>query len=247
MWTLDRDDSVPLWRAADRGGPTLAFTTRRGGRSAPPYDTLNLGRSTDDDPDAVEANRRAVLESLDLASDRLATAGQVHGARVAHVTGPGLHRETDALLTRTPGLALAVTAADCVPILITAPGTVCAVHAGWRGAADALPLRSARAVMDAGAHAATELTAHVGPSIRGCCYVVGPEVAERFPASTRRATDTGWALDLAAAAHLQLSEAGIPDERIHVIAACTACEPYWYFSHRRDAGRTGRHWAVAAV
>jgi len=248
MWTLDREDRVPVWRAAvESGGPTLAFTTRRGGTSPAPFDTLNLGRSTEDRPEAVEANRRAVLESVGCDPERLATAGQVHGTRIAEATSPGLHRNADALLTRTPGLALAVTAADCVPVILAAPGTVCAVHAGWRGTADALPIAAVRAVMDAGRHEVSELTAHIGPSIRGCCYDVGVDVAERFPAAVRTATEAGWKLDLAEAVRLQLRSAGLRDDRIHVIPACTACAPDWYFSHRRDAGRTGRHWAIAAL
>ena len=84
MWTLDADSPVPLWRAAPdhSGGAVLAFSTRRGGVSTPPFDTLNLGRSTRDRPEAVTENRRRLLERLLLDPDRVATAGQVHGARV---------------------------------------------------------------------------------------------------------------------------------------------------------------------
>ena len=87
-WHIDRSLDPPLWRAPAPPGVTAAFTTRQGGVSAPPYHALNLGRSTADDPDAVEHNRARVLRSLDLDPARLATAGQVHGVTVARVTTP---------------------------------------------------------------------------------------------------------------------------------------------------------------
>ena len=126
MWHLDADAAVPTWRPDSGPAPAMiAFSTRRGGVSAAPFDTLNLGRATGDDPRSVSANRRALLQALGLEAASIATAGQVHGARVAEVETPGHHPGVDALLTRVPGLALAVTTADCVPIILTAPGAVC--------------------------------------------------------------------------------------------------------------------------
>src|SRR5262245_39271099 len=121
MWTLRRDLDVPAWRIERDRGAALAFSTRQGGVSEGPYQTLNLGRSTADRPEAVEENRRRLLASLDLDPHRLATAGQVHGIRVTRVTHPGLHAECDALVTTVPGLALAVTGADCLPLLYETP------------------------------------------------------------------------------------------------------------------------------
>src|SRR5215831_14855703 len=133
MWTLETRPDPPLWRpAADANEALLAFSTRRGGISSPPYHALNLGRSTADDPDVVRENRRRVLARIGAAPEHLVTAGQVHGARVERVTEPGHVADCDALVTTTPGLVLAVTAADCMPLLFTAPGAVAAAHSGWR-------------------------------------------------------------------------------------------------------------------
>src|SRR2546427_530618 len=100
MWTLATDASVPMWRpTAPAPGAILAFTTRCGGTSPPPFDSLNVGRSTEDDPARVTENRARVLSSLGLDPERLATASQVHGATVTEVDRPGLHPATDALLT----------------------------------------------------------------------------------------------------------------------------------------------------
>lgn len=248
MWTLDPVAPVPHWRpTAPAADAVLAFTTRRGGRSAPPFDTLNLGRSTLDDPAAVQANRARLLECLGLGLDALATAGQVHGARVVPVTTPGHHSDCDALVTDRRGLALAVTTADCMALLYHAPGAVGAAHSGWRGTEAGMPVAALTAVRELAGVSAAHVDVHLGPCIRGCCYVVGEEVARRFPAAAVRREDDLVRLDLPTATRLALLAAGVPEARIHDTGACTACEPHWYFSHRRDEGRTGRMWGVAAL
>ncbi len=251
MWTLDPDADLPLWRHVEppeAAAPArFAFSTRRGGVSPPPYETLNLGRSTGDRPEAVTENRRRMLVALGLSPERLATAGQVHGAAVARADSPGHYEACDALVTRTPGLALAISAADCMPILLVAPGAVAAVHAGWRGLAAGAPRAALRALCDLAAVTPERVRAHFGPCIRPCCYEVGPEVADRFDPTTRRSVNGGWRLDLAAAARLELRGAGVPAAAFADTGACTACRRDLYFSHRRDAGRTGRHWGVVAL
>ncbi len=248
MWTLDPHAPVPHWRPSH--GPAafrLAFSTRRGGVSAPPFESLNLGRSTADRPGAVVENRTRFLAALGLDPAALATAGQVHGARVVEVTSPGHQPGCDALVTRVPGVALAVTTADCMSLLYVAPGAVAAAHAGWRGTADGMPGAALAALCASAGCEPAQVHVHIGPCIRGCCYEVGRDVADRFPAEARRETDGRPRLDLPTAARLALEAAGIPPDSLHDTGACTACEPYWYFSHRRDRGRTGRLWGVAAV
>ena len=248
MWTLDVTLDPPLWRPlhANRAA-VLGFSTRRGGVSEPPYDTLNTGRSTEDRPDAIAENRTRFLKALSLDPERLSTAGQVHGARVTRVEAPGLHAECDALITSEPGLALAVTVADCVPILLETPGAVGAVHAGWRGTAARIPQAAAAALSALAGAPASEIQVHIGPSIRACCYEVGEEVAQRFPEAARVRHGESWHLDLVAAARMQLCDIGVPETSISEVPACTACDPYWYFSYRRDGPRSGRLWAVAAL
>ncbi len=246
IWRLDAE-GLPRWRFdPEPRVHRLGFTTRRGGVSDPPFDTLNLGRSTDDLPENVEANRGRVLESLGLDAANVATAGQVHGAQVRRVEGPGLARECDALVTQAADLALAVSGADCLPILFTAGSAVAAAHCGWRGAVAEVDLRTLEAVCEAGGVGPEAAEVHLGPSIRGCCYRVGPEVAERFPDSALRRQDSAIYLNLPDVVRPRLIEAGVPPPAILEVPACTACEPFWYFSHRRDGSRTGRHWAMIA-
>lgn len=247
MWTLGTSLEVPHWRPTTPPlGVTLGFSTRRGGVSTPPFDTLNLGRSTADRPEAILENRTRLLAALGLTVDRLTTAGQVHGARVIEATEPGHIPDCDGLVTRVPGLALAVTTADCMSLLFTAPNAVAAIHSGWRGAADEMPVLALESLCRVGACSPTDAQVHFGPCARGCCYEVGEEVAERFPAAAVRRTESRPRLDLPTATRIALLTAGMRSEAIHDCGACTICEPDWYFSHRRDAGRTGRLWGVVA-
>lgn len=248
MWTLDSRSTLPAWRYLPApSGAILAFSTRRGGVSDGPYRSLNLGRSTSDRPEAVHENRHRFLASIGLDPIQFANAGQVHGTAVTRVAAPGLHPECDALVTTMPGLTLAVTAADCLPILYVAPGAVAAAHSGWRGTAEGAPERALTAVCDAAGATPDAVTIHLGPCIRGCCYDVGADVAARFPAAALRNAGTARRLDLPTAARLRLIDAGAAPHMIHDTGACTACEPQWYFSHRRDRGLTGRHWGVVAL
>jgi copper oxidase (laccase) domain-containing protein len=132
-------------------------------------------------------------------------------------------------------------------LLFTAPGAVAAAHAGWRGAAEGMPVAALAALLARTGCAPSDITVHIGPCIRGCCYEVGEEVASRFPAAAQRRVAGRARLDLPTAASISLREAGIPSHAIHDTGACTACEAHWYFSHRRDAGATGRMWGVAVL
>jgi hypothetical protein len=248
MWTLDRGAALPVWRRPARPpDAVLLFSTRLGGVSRPPYDQLNLGRSTADDPAAVTENRERLLRAAGLDPTRLATAGQVHGTRVVEASGPGHHPACDALVTRMAGVALAVTTADCMSILFRAPGVVAAAHSGWRGTADGLPCATLEAVCRLAGCAPDAVEVAIGPAIRGCCYEVGEDVAARFPAAARLETTGRPKLDLPTAAAHALRAAGVRAAAISDVGACTACEPFFYYSHRRDRGVTGRHWGVAAL
>ena len=248
MWRLDADADLPCWRPDPAPeGLTLAFTTRRGGVSEAEFESLNLGGSSGDREEAVSENRRRTFAALRLTGGRVATAGLVHGAEVAVVRGPGLSPGCDALVTRERGIALAVTTADCLPLILTLPGTVAVAHCGWRGTAAGLPGRTVLAACAAAAVPPQEVKAYLGPCIRPCCYEVGPEVVLRFPAAVGSVVGGRHRLDLAAAARLQLLDSGVPPEAILDTAACTCCSPGWYFSHRRDGSRYGRHWALAAL
>jgi YfiH family protein len=240
------------WLEADLGGARAAFSTRRGGVSEPPFDELNLGIFTDDDPDAVTENRRRLASALGLQADQIVYALQVHGTRlIDHPEGSNESRgsfdtayvqkeprdgvpEADGHVVREPGLAPMVLAADCLPIALYGPKGLAMVHAGWRGLAGGIIAKAAEAVEAA--------AAAIGPGIGPDCYEVGEEVLAAFADLGDRITE-GRMLDLPEVARRRLAEAGV--EQVQSAELCTSCEEDLFFSHRRDRGRTGRQAGVA--
>lgn len=214
-------------------GARAHFSTRRGGVSTGPYESLNLGILTDDDQALVEENRRRVL--ADAGVERVAFGHQVHGTRLAEWDGPSGRplEEADAHATGAEGLGLLVLVADCLPVALAAPGRVAMLHCGWRGLAGGIVERALASFAEPPAAA-------LGPCIGQCCYEVGPEVLEAF-ADVPGAAD-GRMLSLRGAAEAKLRAAGV--ERVEQIDLCTSCRPDLFFSHRRDQGVTGRQCGI---
>ena len=242
--------SLPLWRPPGlEAVPWLraVVTTRRGGTSPAPYDSLNLGLATGDDAARVAANRSRLCAALELHDDRIVKLSQVHGTRVWRVPDAAA-REGDGLWTAVPGPVLAVGVADCVPAFVWdshAP-RVALVHAGWRGTAARILERAIGILRDAGARPA-DLRVALGPSIGPCCYAVGGDVAAHFPAAAVERRGTSFHLDLWHANRLQAEAGGLDPEHVHATPPCTACNRDLFFSHRRDGPRTGRMWALAWI
>lgn len=247
-----RENDGVRWLEAELPGARAAFSTRLGGVSEPPFDSLNLGLLTDDDPAAVIENRLRLLAALGLGPERVAYARQVHGADLlthadsprcsfaAHGAGKS-HRdppEADGHLLIESEVAALVFVADCLPVVLAGPGGVAVLHCGWRGLAAGIVSKGAAAV---GATAAA-----IGPSVGPCCYEVGPEVIDAFadlaadgPISHRMGGISARRhLDLVEVARRLLERAGVAD--VEVAGLCTSCNPDLFFSHRRDSGRTGR-------
>jgi len=223
--------------------PRRVVTDRRGGTSAAPYDTFNLGAHVGDDPVAVAANRARVARELRVPEDRLVWMTQVHGTGVAVVDGPqqGPVPDVDALVTATPGLVLCVLVADCVPVLLADPvaGVVAAVHAGREGVRQGVVPAALAAMTRLGARPG-DVTALLGPAVCGACYEVPAamqaELARVVPGAAVRTRKGTPGLDLRAGLDARLRAAGVP-EVVHD-PRCTVEDPR-LFSHRRD-GVTGR-------
>lgn len=213
-------------------GARVRFTTRAGGVSEGPYASLNLGRWTDDDPAAVAENRRRAADGAPIAYAR-----QVHGVDVVPLDAqpsPDGIEEADGVVTRVHGVAAMVLTADCVPVALATPDAVAMVHAGWKGLSGGVLEAGVAALRSDGpVHAA------IGPAAGACCYEVGPEVAERFPAWAM----SGRLLDLKGVAAARLRAAGVAE--VVDVGRCTMCEPDVFFSHRRSGGVTGRQGGLA--
>lgn len=235
------------------------FATRAGGVSEGPFASLNLGFSTGDDRAKVEENLRRLATAAGAPLGCLSRVSQVHGDRVlearveealvAEEGGDTLRPpegEADALWTGVPGTWVAVGTADCVPVLLVDPDgrRVAAVHSGWKGTDADISARAVEALVAQGARP-ERLLAAVGPAIQRCCYEVSAELGQRFTArfGSEVVVEEGGRirLDLSRAVRLTLLGAGLRAAHVDVLQVCTACEPSRFFSHRRDAGRTGRH------
>lgn len=241
--------------AAAIPGLVHGVTEREGGASRGPYASMNLGRSTGDDPAAVTENGRRLYERLGAPSP-VRFPHQVHGRRVVVLEDlpEGPIGEADAVATATPGRAVGVLGADCPGVLVVDPvrRAVAVVHSGWRGTVEGvLPAAIATLVARFGSHA-DDLRVGIGPGISAASYEVGPDVAEPFRAAFAWGAsclapgrgDRSW-LDLALALRLQARDAGVRADRIEAIDLCTLRERERFFSHRRDGPKTGRHALVA--
>lgn len=233
-----REAGETRWLEAALPGATAAFSTRLGGVSEAPFDGLNLGVFTEDERTSVVENRRRLAAALGFLPEQITIARQVHGAELATHAGPQAPSpfaepgspipEVDGHVTAESELPLLVFVADCAPVALAGPGGIAMLHCGWRGLAAGILARGAEAV------GATD--AAIGPSIGPCCYEVGDEVLEVF--SGLDGVGSGRLLDLPEVTRQLLDEAGL--ERIESSGLCTSCERELFFSHRRDAGRTGR-------
>lgn len=227
------------------------FTTRRGGVSAAPFDSLNLGGRWGDVPAHVAENRRRLALA---AGGSIFFATQVHGAASA-VVDPGAapeevaRLEADAVIARTPGTAVGVYVADCVPVLIAdvRTGACAAVHAGWRGTVAGVVAATLERMLAGGGHA-HDLRVAIGPSIGPCCFEVGPEVVAAVEAAFPGARSAGAIVERSPRPHVDLwrlarlaaEGAGVAPDAVDVAEACTSCQRDRFFSYRRDHGQTGQ-------
>ena len=224
-------------------GYEVAFTTRVGGVSEGPYASLNLGRKSGDQVERADENRRIACAAIGADVERLALNYQVHSTRVLRAVAAMRGERADGLWTDEPGLPILAMSADCLPIAVVRASTnapaVAVLHAGWRGLLAGIVAAGAAALGPGG------LAAAIGPGIGPCCYEVGEEVAAPFRDRFGEDVVRDGRLDLWTSAERALRSAGV--ERVDRFDRCTACEPETFFSHRRDAGRTGRQGVIAYV
>ncbi len=246
------------WDDAGSLGVSVAVTTRRGGVSEPPYDTLNLALHVGDRPLDVAANRARAASAFGPGLDSAVFAHQVHGTGVS-VVGPddrGRGKasdddaipDTDVLVTTTPAITLVIMVADCVPLALVDPdaGVLAAVHAGWRGTAAGVVGAALATMWSLGARP-ERVRAFLGPAVAPDRYQVTDEVRHALIGALRRgALDDGvaradgpghWLVDLIAANRQQLREAGLRDENVSVSGATTSHGDFFSDRAQRPCGR----------
>jgi YfiH family protein len=247
-------------------GVLSAFASREGGHSEGEFAGLNISASVGDVPEAVSANRRALVTALGISELPLLTVRQEHGARVIHADAAYAHAPVpagsallaphlgpaDVMVSSSPGIALMIGTADCLPLLLCDPEarTVAAAHVGWRGLLAGVVEAALRAVRSAAdARDVRDVRALTGPCICGDCYVVGEDLHATFarlvPHAAARDRHGAPTLDLRAAVHAKLAACGVRQ----IVAAqreCTYENPARWYSRRRD-GKTGIQASVVAL
>jgi YfiH family protein len=233
------------------GAYRVAFSTREGGVSEGAFASLNLGIRTEDDPARVVENRLLLCEAVGADPDAATMAWQRHGATVTRAQSRGIvtpgtvYDHCDGLWSDERGRAMLLITADCVPVAIARkpePGVrpaLAVLHVGWRGLLAGIVAEGVRA-LGRGPFAAA-----VGPAIGPCCYEVGEDVAA--PAREAFGADVvhDGKLDLWTCVERALRAAGV--EQVERFDHCTSCDGDRFFSHRRDAGRTGRQGVIGYV
>jgi YfiH family protein len=247
-------------------GLVHGISTRFGGVSRKPYDTMNLALHTGDAAQDVWKNRQLFCASLGLCVERLCTPEQVHGEQIVRVLSSHAGRgsreyadalpHTDALITNERDLPLLLCFADCTPLLFYDPehAAIGIAHGGWRGTVEKIGQKTVQAMHQQFGTRPQVCLAAIGPAIGPCCYEIGAEVVSCFRiAFGNRAEELlheaegGMHLDLWKANQVQLEEIGMPVSHIDRADTCTTCNSDLFFSYRADQGMTGRIGAVIAL
>lgn len=253
---------------ADADHLTAAVSTRLGGVSAPPFDTLNMSFSTGDEAASVLENRTRFLSAVGIDPKEIVTCRQVHGTHLEQVgkedRGRGASsqetavKDCDGLMTDEAGVPIVLNFADCTPLLFYDAGhqAIAISHGGWRGTEADIAGKTVSMMKETFGSDPKDLLAAVGPAIGPCCFEVGGEVIKQFShlfsreemvLLTRKDKGEKYHFDLPRANLILLQRAGIREEHIDASGVCTYCREDLFYSYRKSGGRTGRHMVVMCL
>ena len=235
------------------------FSTRLGGVSRGIWESMNLSFSRGDEPEAVEENFRRIAGAVGFDPERIVFSDQIHKTEILRVSeeeacGANLREKKlygiDGLVTDCPGIVLSTSYADCVPVFLADPvhRAIAAVHSGWRGTVGKIGTKAVARMGEEFGSLPEDLVAVIGPSICASCYEVSEEVAAAFREAFSEkdcerflyAKGSGkYQLDLWLACKCALTEAGLPEESVHISGVCTSCNRELLWSHRATGGKRG--------
>jgi YfiH family protein len=218
------------------------FTTRFGGVSPKPFDSLNLGFNTPDDPANTAENISRFQTFLHVERSDIALMEQVHGVHVAVVDRGGRYPATDGLISGRTNVLLTVSVADCIPLLLYDPvqRVIGAIHCGWRPIVGSIAGRAVKIFTRTFGSKPADILAVMGPSAGSCCYEIGDDVSEILNPSSVIERGGGQYADLRAELCTRLTGAGVTRSNIEIFSDCTICGEDLYFSYRRDGMNSGR-------
>ncbi len=222
-------------------------STRKGGVSKGGCASLNLGNNTGDAPENIRENTRRLCAALGIDPRNIASSVQIHGTKILKAEEPGQYEGYDGFMTNKKDLFLAILTADCYPVLFYDPHhqAVGAAHAGWKGSAHRIVIKTLEAMHTSFNSNPAECLVSIGTGISAAAYEVDREIAGAFPSgcvqrSPRTLDEERYLLDLAMVNYLQLLEAGVNPSHIERSPFCSFGDHELFFSYRRDQGKTGR-------
>lgn len=247
MLTGNISAMTPRWiEPIDLDPEVRAYVTGRGETHESPYSGFNPCHYTGDDEAHVAASRKALADYLEIAENHIVLPRQTHSTECRVITevpvDASVLEGVDALVTRLPGVAIGVSTADCVPVLLVEPYAkiIAAAHAGWRGAIGGVIENCVNRMIELGANPAA-MKAAIGPCICASCFEVGEEVACRFPESCVVRGGAKPHVDLPLYVKQALMECGLPEDVVAMPRSCTRCHPDRYFSARAMGVNSGRN------
>lgn len=226
------------------------FSTRIGGISVAPFDGLNLGLHTADNPQDVKKNRRLFFEKLSISRDRVVFPEQVHSSKVQIVSKPGIVEKCDGLITSQKNLFLSVQTADCFPVFLYDPNkeVIALIHSGWRGTASNICGETILMMKDRLGCNPHDILAAVGPGVQQNCYQVDEKTAAHFASAFLLPDgEKHYKLNVQEAIVAQLREKGVPAAQIEIDSTCTHCAVQLYYSYRRDGAKSGRMMGIIGI
>jgi polyphenol oxidase len=230
---------------------TAAQSTRDGGYSIGPYASLNLGSNTDDNPSDLRKNKEKFVKALGFELDQVAKSKQVHGTEILDVTVPGSYEGYDAFITSESNILLAISTADCVPILLfDVANKVCAaIHAGWKGTKDKLSSKVIQRMKANYQSDPQNVLAYIGACIDECSFEVDQDVAKFFSNDVSRYDEIKrkYFINLKQKVKQDLIEEGLLEKNIEVSEYDTYTRTDLFYSHRKENGVTGRMWSVIGM
>ncbi|MGE5391603.1 MAG: peptidoglycan editing factor PgeF [Deltaproteobacteria bacterium] len=254
--------TVPKW---SRQGVKAGFTSRQGGCSQPPYQSLNLGLHVGDQAERVLFNRRALAGAFGSSLGDMVCCQQVHGCKVALIDRDmaGLGSEVygsalpghDAMICNTPGLLLATFYADCFPIFFFDPvqRAVGLAHSGWKGVMCRIAARTVEEMEQHFSSRPEDIQVLIGPGIQRCCFEIGDELFDKVRQEFSSipdiiySNDNGYRWDLPETIRQTLYRSGISENNLLSCDLCTSCRTDLFFSYRQEGGVTGRMAAVIGL
>jgi len=218
------------------------FTTRNGGVSSAPFESLNCGFSTHDDRIHVLENHNIVYRYAGVRADDVALMGQVHGSVVRIANTGGIFEKTDGLVTGKNCLMLGIQVADCIPLLLYDPvhTVIGAIHCGWRPIVAGIAERSLKIMGEHFGTAPETVIATMGPSAGPCCYRIGGDVARQLNSGSIINRNGNMFADLRAELSHRLINTGLKKNNLEIFDDCTICNESLYYSYRRDGLHSGR-------